>query len=123
MAFEIPDLMIPVDAGADLSASQYCGAVINAAGAAVLPAAGARIAGVIQNKPTLGKSATLMASGITKMVASAAIAGDANVAVTATGQAVTAASGQSIIGKVQGTPASAAGQIISVALGFGGVVA
>lgn len=92
MAYEKPNEMLTLEAGADLSASQYrfvkvtggqtCGAVAAATDHPI---------GVLQNKPdAAGRAAAIMVEGISKAKAGAAIAAGANLTIDAVGRVVTA---------------------------------
>jgi hypothetical protein len=93
-------------AAGDLRALRYRAMVLNGSGLiAQNTVAGGRIHGVLQNKPDVNHACELMLTGVTKMVAGAAVA-----------QGVPVASGTNImIGRAE-TAAGAAGEIISVAL-------
>ena len=66
---------IPLKAAADLRTHQYKWVKLDAAGNVVLcAAAGERPFGVLQNKPNLGETASVRILGLSKAVASAAIA-------------------------------------------------
>ena len=64
----------------------------------------------------------LMLTGVTKMVAGAAIANTGPITSDAQGRVITAASGNAINGVALET-ASAAGEVIAVRLGYGGAQA
>lgn len=118
MAFEQPGFSYTLVAGVDLSASQFKAVITNATGQARLPAAGGIIAGVVQNKPKSGEAATVVASGISFMVAAAAIPfidGGTPVKVDATG-AIVAQGGTGIAVGIALEAASGAGVIIAVLL-------
>lgn len=109
-------------AGADLSAAQYRAVKGNGSGNYIQCAvAGERAVGVLQNKPTSGKAATIAVRGITKMVAGAAVALNSEVMSDNQGRAVVATTGLQIIGRAV-IAAGAAGEIISVALDSRGIV-
>jgi hypothetical protein len=63
MAGEIPVFSITREAGADLSAAQYKGVVLDANGKVVVAGAGAKILGILQNDPVAGAAATVMVIG------------------------------------------------------------
>jgi hypothetical protein len=110
--------------GADLSAKQYHFMKTNGSGQAVsCDTLGEKALGVLCNAPSAIGRPTSIAYGtsLVQCVASAAIAAGANVATTATGRAVTAATGNQILGKAV-TPAAANGQIFTVQLTQGGAV-
>lgn len=67
MAYEIPGFSFTLVAAEDFRTSQFCAGDVDAAGKVITPTAdGARVAGVVQNKPNVGELATIVASGITK---------------------------------------------------------
>lgn len=117
MSFEIPLFKYPLQAAADLSTHQFKAVVIDGNGRVNLAGTqGLPIAGILQNKPNaLGVACEIMQLGISKMVASAAIAAGARVATTNVGTAVTAATGNVVIGQAI-EAAGAAGNIIAVLL-------
>lgn len=101
-------------AGADLSAAQHRFVVVNASGKVVLAGAGAAVDGVVQNNPEADQAATVWGVGsVSKVEAGAAVAQGALVAPNATGQAITAVSGNYIAGRAL-QAATGAGQLISV---------
>lgn len=101
-------------AGADLTASQHLFVVVNASGKAAVAGAGVAIDGVLQNKPDTDQAATVWGCGsVSKVVAGAAVAAGALVAPNASGQAITAVSGNYIAGRALNA-ATGAGQLISV---------
>ena len=120
MAYEIPGNGIGVlNAGADLSTKQYYVVKVNTSGAIILAAATTdRPLGVLQNNPTSGKTASVMTSGVTKVVASAAIAIGDRVMCTAAGKVATATSTNYAFGTAL-VAAAADGDIISISLGSG----
>lgn len=78
-------------AAADLSALQYTFVKLDANGNVVAcSAAGEKSIGVLQNKPKNGETAVVRPIGLSKVVASAAIAAGDFIATTAAGQAKTA---------------------------------
>lgn len=105
----------PTPAGADLSAQQYHFVTFDASNNVVLPAAGVKCIGVLQNKPALGYACTIAKSGISKVVAGAAIAINDDIATDATGRAVPAVAGNRRLGKAR-MAATGAGIVIPVAL-------
>lgn len=100
-------------AGADLSAKQYYFAK-NSSGTAVVCGDGQYAIGVIYNDPTSGNAATISDAGILKVVAGGTIAVNAQVASDGNGKAVTATTGEVILGTYLGTESCAAGDIIPV---------
>lgn len=118
MSFEIPGFSFTLDAAADLSTHQHKAVVVDGNGRAALAGTqGVMVAGILQNKPNaLGVAAAILHSGITKMVASAAISRGAKVTTTNAGKAVTSASTNITLG-VALEAATADGQVIAVLLG------
>lgn len=67
MAYEIPGFSFTLVAAEDLSALQFSVVDVDSAGKAITPAAdGGRGIGVVQNKPAIGQSATIVTTGVTK---------------------------------------------------------
>lgn len=133
MAYEMPVFDISLVAGADLSAAQYQVVKVDTNGKAVLcSAVGDAAIGVLQNKPAAGQTAQVRILGVTMAVAGGAIAAGALVATDATGKVVAAteATANTTDGTISGSralgialqSASAAGEIISVALMHFGLV-
>jgi predicted RecA/RadA family phage recombinase len=119
MAYEIPGFSWTLVAGEDLSSSQFCGIDVElSTGQAVLPSAGGRTVGVLQNKPDDGEAATIVTSGVSKMLVGATglVAGN-NVAVDTDGKAVQAAANDQSIGVALQT--AAAGSLAAVLLLIG----
>lgn len=108
---------ITIPANSDLSALQFYAMDVNSSGNAVIPTgAGARVIGVLQNKPNAaGLPAGIAIDGITKAVAGAAIAAGALVTVAADGRFVTAATTNFIVGRAM-TAAGAANVIFELLL-------
>ena len=103
-------------AAGDYRALQFRFVELNASGLmAQVTTLGARAAGVLQNKPNLNEAAEVMLTGVSKVVAGAAVAVGANLTSDAAGRAVTAGAGQAILGKAE-LAAGAAGEVISVRL-------
>jgi hypothetical protein len=113
-------------AGADLSTHQFKFVELDSNGAVVLAgAAGQDCLGVLLNKPKSGESCQIADIGggsIVKVVASAAIALEARVSSAADGRAVTAVATHHVLGKAL-LASAAAGEIIPVALRYGGIMA
>ena len=123
MAIEKVGETIPgVAAGADLTGNQYHCVAIDSNGAAVLAGDGARVDAVLQNKPNVDEAATLWSSGsVTKVEAAAAIAAGDPVSSAADGRGNPATSGDFVLGPALDA-AGAAGELLSVALTFPGVL-
>ena len=101
-------------AGADLSSAQHRFVVVNSSGKVVLAGAGVVVDGVVQNNPEADQAATVWGVGsASKVEAGGAIAAGALVTSNATGQALTAASGNYIAGRAL-LAATGGGQLISV---------
>lgn len=125
MAFECIGSTIPgVEASADLSADQFKLVIIDSNGQAALAGAGVAVDGVLQNKPSAqGQAATVWGVGsVSKVVAGAAVAAGAAVTPDASGLAVTAASGDYILGRAL-EAATASGDLIAVWINQPGRVA
>lgn len=120
MATEIRGLAVgTLTASADLSAQQYKFAKISGARTlTVCAAATDRPVGVIQNKPVSGATVDLMVTGVTKMVAGAAVSAGDELTSDAQGRAITAvtAAGANRSYGIALEAATAAGQIIEVLL-------
>ena len=115
MAFEIPGDTVSLDAAGDLSANKFH-FVTAASGVATLAGAGVHVVGVLQNDPAAaGRAAAIVTSGVSKVVAGAAVAANANVTPNASGRAVTAGMGDVVAG-IALEAAGADGEIISVQL-------
>lgn len=113
----VSDNTVTLPANADLSSHQFKAVDVNSSGKVVLAsAAGQRVIGVLQNKPNAAdQGAAVAIAGITKMVASAAIAAGALVTTTNAGLAVTGATTNFILGRAI-TAAGAANDVIEVLL-------
>jgi hypothetical protein len=117
MAFEGNLKTIPgVVASADLSASQFLFMNISSTGAALNTTAGAMVDGVLQNKPdALNKPATVAYSGVSKVIAGAAVAKGARVMSNTAGKAITGTATNIGVGRAL-EAASADGDAIAVLL-------
>ena len=122
MAFEGNLRTIPgVVASADLSAHQFKFVNISATGAALITTAGGIVDGVLQDKPSaLNRAASVAYSGVSKVMAGAAVTQGARVMSNATGKAITATATNNISGTAL-EAASADGNIIAVLLDTKGV--
>lgn len=102
MAYQEQKTSISLPANADLSSNQYhFVTTTNSSGQArvALAGDGAFAIGVLQNKPdTAGDVAEIAIGGVLKVVAGGSITSGAAVACDANGEAVTAASGDVILG-------------------------
>lgn len=104
-------------AGADLSAAQFRFVTAGASGV-TLTGAGEAADGVLLNDPVSGGAATVVVVGRTVVEAGGTIAAGALVASNATGEAVTAATGNIVLGKA--AEAGVDGQLITVDFFKGG---
>ena len=119
MAYQIPGFSFTLEASGDLSAEQFT-FMTAAGGEATQAGAGVHVIGVLQNDPAAqGREAAIMADGVSKVVAGAAVAVNANVTPDANGEAVTAGMGDVVAG-VALQAAGAQGEIIAVLLRSGG---
>jgi hypothetical protein len=108
MAYDQGLRSIGVPASADLSASQFCFMAVNASGQLALPAAGGDADGILQDKPNhTGDQAQLGILGVSKLTVGAAgvTAGDL-LATDVNGKAVTAVTGNKILGRALATGVS-----------------
>lgn len=107
-----------MNAGADLSSSQYRGLrrTSTARQALVAQAGAANFAGVLLNAPTSGRAATVQTTGRVKMVAGEIFTLPAKITTDSTGRAVVAdTTNDNVIG-VAVTAAAAVGDIVEVDL-------
>jgi hypothetical protein len=127
MAYEnnILTVSLPLADAADFSANQYK-IVKLAAGVVALAGAGEAGLGVLQNKPadggTGGRTASVMAYGVSRVLSGAAVAVGAYVTADANGKAVTATTGQNATG-IALEAAGGADAIIPILLTPGGQAA
>jgi hypothetical protein len=115
MAYEEALTNISIVADGDQSGNQYKFMKLGADGIDVQDSSGAACVGVLQTKPADGTMGAVAISGISKMVAGAALTRGAAVQSDAQGRAIAAVSG----GYPQGVAveaASAAGEIVPVLL-------
>lgn len=124
-AYEIPGFSFTLLAGIDLSTSKFCAVDVNSSAQAVLPTAGGRAIGVVQNNPALGQPATVVQTGITKAkVGTGGITAGQNVQALADGTFTAAVSTKYAIGIALQT--GVAGTLVAVLLtpsGGGGLIA
>lgn len=114
MAYTEAGLFVTLQAGQDLSSSQYYFVAVAADGQIDPAGDGVYADGILQNDPdAAGKAANVQIAGISKVVAGGAISvGDA-VASNASGKAATAATGEVILGTAL-EAATADGDTISI---------
>jgi hypothetical protein len=121
MGYEIPGFKLgTLVAASDLSADKYRFVVVTAGKIARLNSAGGRADGVLQTPAIQDRAAEVMVSGVTKMIAGAAIAATGPVTSDVQGRVIPAATGNAINGIALET-AAAAGEVIAVLLGYKGV--
>ena len=114
MSFEIKGMSVGTEtADADCSAKQFHGVKFTSTGFVVCSTLGEECDGVLQDNPTSGVVGAVQVSGVTKMVANAAIAKGAKVSIAATGKATTALTTHHIFGKAL-EAAGADGNVIAV---------
>jgi hypothetical protein len=100
VAYEIPGFSFTLVAGEDLTSSHFCAVDVEVStGHVILPTKGERVIGVIQNKPDDGESATIVVTGVTKMLVGVGgiVAGN-NVTADDDGTVIQAESGDRCLG-------------------------
>jgi hypothetical protein len=109
-------LCITVEAGADLSADQFKFVqVASDEQVDVVSSAGGDAIGVLQNDPAAaGRAAAVCYAGVTKVIAGATVAAGAKVQSDASGLAITAATGDAVLGVA--LKGGAANEVIEVLL-------
>ena len=113
MAYEESLKCISVEAGSDLSARQYRYVVINSSGQLAVASAGSKADGILQDDPSAaGQAATLAIDGVSKIQVGAAVTAGDDLAVGSNGLAVTATSGDVVVGRAL-TTGSGLNSIIS----------
>lgn len=116
MAYEVPGFTRSYQAAGDLSGSHFKAVKLSGATVVAVSAVGDKQIGVLQNKPdAAGKAATVMVSGVTRMIADGVIAAGVPVYLSADGRASATATGASRVGFAE-TASSGAGKHISVLL-------
>lgn len=116
MAYEIPGFSFTLPSGADFtSGAQFRFCDVSNTGKAVNPTAGSSVVGVRQNRPKLNEGATIIHSGISFVEAGGVVAAGDLIAADATGRALKATTGQTVVGRAL-EAASAAGIQIAVLL-------
>lgn len=101
-------------AGEDLTASQYRFVKASSGNVVRCTTAGEAAMGVLQSQPISGEAAAVSVDGsVTKVIAGAAIAVDAKITTDNQGRAITAATGNAILGTAM-IAAAAAGEVISI---------
>ncbi len=115
MATENALKSIPFTAGVDLSDVQYLFVAMTSNDTVGLPAAkGATAIGIVQNAPVASAAAAVAVTGQSKITfAAVAIAAGVDITCDATGKAVTAVTGDTILGTaVQGGAAGIVGAVV-----------
>lgn len=109
-------LCITVEAGADLSADQFKFVqVASDEQVDVVSSAGGDAIGVLQNDPAAaGRAATVCYAGVSKVIAGATVAAGAKIQSDASGLAITAATGDAVLGVA--LKGGAANEVIEVLL-------
>ncbi|HNX09606.1 MAG TPA: DUF2190 family protein, partial [Methanothrix sp.] len=97
MVMEIPGVLAPFEAAANLSARQYYVVKISASQKVSLCGDGEAGTGILQNDPDLGQEASVMISGISPAVYGGSVAANDNLASDASGRLVVAAAGKNVI--------------------------
>lgn len=120
MAVESTLQTVSIQAGADLSASQFCFVNVNSSGQLALAGVDADIVGVLQDKPNAaGHAGSVAFAGRSKMLANGTIAAGGRVTSDANGKAIAVASGSAVSAGVALT-AGSAGQIIDILIQIAG---
>ena len=122
MAFQQNLKLRSAPVAADLSESCFRFVVLDGTQSLAVAGAGVRVAGVLQTGPdTVGRAGGFAVSGISMIVAGAAIPTNTHVMSDDQGRAVPYEAGPGVFspGKTVGRPALAAGEIISVMLELG----
>jgi len=116
MALKQNQHIVTIEASGDLSSSQFLFGVIDSNGqVAVVSSAGGDADGVIANKPDAqGRATEFVIGGITKVTAGGSVSAGDKVQSDASGQAITAASGDHVVAKA--LTGGASGEVIEVIL-------
>lgn len=127
MGFEIPGLKLGTQVAAAALTNRYRFVTFGAdASIAQVGTAGARSVGVLQSPAEAGKAAEVMVSGVSKVVAGAAITLAASGVTPVTsdnqGRAITTTTAGHQLNGIALEPAAAAGDVIAVLIGNYGVV-
>lgn len=107
-------------AGADLSTKQfYCVKVTGSRTVGLASAGGEAVYGILQNKPTLGQAADVGCLGISKAAAGNTFSAGALLMTDGTGRLITATSSNHVVAQAL-EASTAAGAVVTVAIGMGG---
>lgn len=113
MAYKNSQTSVTLEAGADLSANQFHFVTMDSDGQLSVSTDGAASIGVLLNDPAAaGRAAEVCIGGLTRVEAGATVAAGAFVASNATGEAITAATGDNILGTA--VTGGADGEVISI---------
>lgn len=113
MAYKNQQTSVTLEAGADLSANQFHFVTLDSDGQLSVSTDGAASVGVLLNDPSAaGRAAEVCIGGLTRVEAGDTIAAGADVASGATGEAITAATGDAILGTA--VTGGADGEVISI---------
>lgn len=117
MSYEIPGFRRGYEVAGDLSGQQFRFVKLSGGTLAAVAAATDPVIGVLENKPNVNKDkrATVMISGVARVMASKAIAAGVLVYITADGRITDTAASNQAVGVAE-TAATAAGDLISVLL-------
>jgi len=119
MAYEMPTLVITLEAASDLSASQYLAVKVDSNGQAALAGAADYSVGVLQNKPDAqGKAAAIMVYGITRAIYGGSINPGDRVRADANGKMVAVSTSGPVLGIA--LESGSADEVHSVLLQAGG---
>jgi len=97
MVMEIPGVLAPFEAAANLSAKQYYTVQISASQKVNVCGDGEPGIGILQNDPELGREASVMIAGISPAIYGGTVAANDNLASDAIGRMVVAAAGKNVI--------------------------
>jgi hypothetical protein len=120
-AYEIKGQTISLKAAASMAGKKYSAVKVTAEDTFDVCAAGEKTIGFLQNEVISGEAGQVMINGVTMAKAEAPIAAGAKVAAGAAGTVKTAVSTNTVNGTALAA-ATAAGDIIPVLIGFGGVI-
>lgn len=114
MVMDIPGVLAPFEAAANLSARQYYVVKISASQKVNICGDGEAGTGILQNDPELGQEASVMIAGISPAIYGGPVAANDNLASDASGRMIVAAAGKNVIAIA--IEAGAANEIHPVAL-------
>lgn len=131
MAYEIPGFSWTLEAGEDLSDSQYCAVDVNSSGKAVLPVQGKRVVGILRNHPGStfstppdSEAATIVSTGIVKArVGITGVTAGQNVTCDDDGTIIQCTSGDVALGRALQSAVAGAITTVLLQIGAGNIVA